>query len=378
MKKILQYEPFINRQGIAKELLKYSLSKYYFTEYKKTRLFEKKIAKFLNVKHCFATNNGTISLVIALLAIGIKPGDLILVPDLTMIATANAARLIGAELIFVDIDPRNLCLDLNKAKNFIRLASCEDCAKKEVKAVIYVSLNGRKHPKEEYDNFLRFCQYNNVAIIEDNAQSFGSKINKTYISCPLGGIGSFSFSVPKIITTGQGGALVTNRDDLADKIKTLKDHGRLTGGHDNYDYFGINSKFTDLQAIVGINQLKTIEYRVIRKKRIFYLYRKSLSGINEIKFIETDLYNTTPWFVDIYVENRDELQEYLLKRNIQTRKIYAPIHTQKAYEDYNNCKILITEKYCSMGLWLPSSINLSDEQIMKICKIIKQFYKRKR
>ncbi len=131
-----------------------------------------------------------------------------------------------------------------------------------------MSLNGRgKYIKE----FVKFCKENELYLIEDAAQSFGSKVDGQFLGT-LGDIGSFSFSPHKIITTGQGGALVTNDEKLHEKIERLKDFGRLQGGADIHDYFGINSKFTDIQAVIGIEQIKKLKERIKRKKEIYLQY----------------------------------------------------------------------------------------------------------
>lgn len=357
---IKQYEPLFDYEDINKQISEYLKEKNWITEYKKTIQLEEEISNFLGVKHCIIVNNGTISLSLALLALGIKPGDKVAIPDLTMIATANAVKFIGAEPIFVDIDT---ILCMNVYKLWENLWKDHD-----IKAVIYVSLNGRYNEK--------INEITNIPIIEDNAQSFGSnnfqgKIGNTNF------ISSFSFSMPKIITTGQGGCLTTNNDELANKIRKLKDFGRIKGGIDIHDEFGINAKFTDLQAIVGLSQFKTINERIERKKMIYKLYYDELKDITEIEFIPTDLELTTPWFVDIYTDNCMELYKFLYDNEIGTRLVYPPIHSQKCYLEYNNLSFPVTEHYSRRGLWLPSSLTLTEEEVIYICNKIKKFYERR-
>lgn len=235
MKLIPQYEPLFDRATIAKNVSDYIMSDGYMTEYNHTQKFEKEIAEFLGVKHCITVNNGTISLSLALLANGIKPGDKVIVPALSMIATANAVTLIGAIPVFVDIDTQ-LCLHEN---NTMKLLSQD----KSIKAVIYVSLNGKI--TRNYEMLEKHCQAMNIALIEDNAQSFGSKYHSGKMMGNTGNISSFSFSMPKIICSGgQGGCLTTNNDELAQRLRQLKDFGRTSGGNDIHNDFGINSKFS--------------------------------------------------------------------------------------------------------------------------------------
>lgn len=363
---IPQYRPIIDRESLAKETSDYILGDGFFTEYKKTEEFEQAICKLLNVKYCSMVNNGTISLSLALLAMGIKAGDSVLVPNITMIATCNAVKLIGAKPIFVDVNHTNLCMDLYKAQTLVE--------KNFVKAVIYVTLNGRSHSQEELLTFKKSCDFYGVAIIQDNAQSLGSNYsNGTPISCLKGGIGSFSFSMPKIITTGQGGCLVTNDDKLAMKIKKLKDFGRMNGGMDIHDEFGINSKFTEIQAIMGLNQLNNIQVRIFSKEYIYAIYDHALMNISEVYMFPYTGY--TPWFVDIYIDDRDKLQSYLKEKGIGTRAIYPELTSQLVNKKWLQPKTLkVSGKYSNKGLWLPSSLDIKEEEIKFICDTIKEFY----
>lgn len=362
---IPQYRPLIDRVSLAKEVGDYILSDGYFTEYKKTEEFEAAIAKAVGAQYCSVVNNGTISLSLALLASGLKPGDRVIIPNITMIATCNAVKLLGMIPVLVDVD-HNLCLDLAATKATILTGS--------IKAIIYVTLNGRSHTSEEMVDLDRFCESNRVTIIEDNAQSLGSYRGlTTAISCPPRGIGSFSFSMPKIITTGQGGCLVTNVESLANKIRKLKDFGRTAAGIDIHDEFGINSKFTEIQAIIGLNQLTTLNQRIVRKREIYNRYLSSLHSNDEIAFISHHA-DTTPWFIDIYTTRRDELQAYLKALKIGTRAIYPPLSSQQCNRDLRASRMPVSERYASFGLWLPSSLDLTNDEIDFVCGNIRNFY----
>jgi len=160
---------------------------------------------------------------------------------------------------------------------------------------------------------------------------------------------------------------------LAQQIRYLKDFGRSGGGNDVHDYFGINCKFTDLQAVIGLTQMETISDRIITKKNLLLFYYNELKYVKQIKFIKINLEYTVPWFVEIFVEDRDKLAEYLLTKGIQTRKIYSPIYTQKCYQP-NVEKHPVAEEYSRKGLWLPSSMNLEEHEIIYICQTIRKYY----
>lgn len=355
---IPQMEPWFDQKE-ADALYQYMLAGGWVTEFKQTRIFEEMICDFTGANFCTVVNNGTISLSLALLVNGIGPGDEVILPNLTMIATANAAFLIGAKPVFVDIEPETLCLDINKIKQAIT---------QRTKALFHVSFNGRTN---NLNQLADFCSTNNLAFIEDTAQSLGSYYQGKHLG-RYGQIGSFSFSAPKIISTGQGGALITDNEELYNKLKRIKDFGRNQGGNDIHDTIGYNFKFTDIQAIIGIEQMKKLTERISRKKEIYKLYETALSKLDQIEFIKTDLQSTTPWFVDIYVNNPDNLASHLKQNNIGSRRIYPPLNTQKAYNVAGN--FAVSEDYSSRGLWLPSSAKLTNEQIHYICTKTKEYF----
>lgn len=334
----------------------------WMTEFKRTQMFEEMIAKYTGAKHCIIVNNGTISLTLAALACGIKAGDEVIIPNYTMIASPNSIIMFGAKPVFVDVERETLILDFEATKKAIT---------KKTKAIILVSSNGR-YPSVGIDKFKSLAKKYNLSLIEDSAQSLGSFYpNGKHIGTE-GIVGSFSFSAPKVVSTGQGGALVTNDDNVAFKLRRLKDFGRAKGGTDFHDTIGYNFKFTELQACIGIEQMKKLQWRVDRKKEILRLYKKLLKNIKQVLFFDQDLKHTTPWFIDVLVEDKEKLQVYLKENNIGTRIMYPPINKQMAYRYPGNFKVsnLVGEK----GLWLPSASQLTDNEIKYISTKIIKFY----
>ncbi len=330
------------------------------TEFRKTRSFENMIKEYTGAKHCWIMPNGTLSLSCALVAVGVKPGDEVIVPDYTMAATPNAVHLIGAKAVFVDIDRDNLCMDYEQMKAAVT---------NKTRAVLLVSINGRC--PDNIDEYVSFCKERGIHLLEDAAQSLGSFFKAIHLG-RFGEIGSFSFSAPKIITTGQGGALITDDDELSDKIKKLRDFGRESGGSDHYLTMGWNLKFSDFQAVIGIEQMKKLSERVARKKEMGRLYEHNLSDIDGVEIINTDYESTAPWFFDILCENRAKLKAYLHDRGIGSREFYPPLHNEPVYG--YEMSFPITEEISAKGLWLPSSIKVTDDQIEYICDTIKNFY----
>jgi perosamine synthetase len=358
---IPQYEPSFDYSE-AKALYDYMNSGGWVTEFKKTKVFEDLIADYTGAKYAFAVNNGTVAITLAAMACGIVPGNKVLVPNYTMIATPNSLRLFGAIPVFVDVEPSTLCMDIDKAKE--KLDS-------DVKGVIFVPANGR-YPEKGIEEFIGFARNNGIALIEDAAQGLGSYYpNRKHLGM-IGNAGTLSFSSPKIVTTGQGGMILTDDAKISDRIKKLKDFGRSRGGMDIHDSIGYNFKFTDIQAVVGIAQMAKLANRIKRKKRIFQLYQDGLKSLDPVSLFYHDTTFTTPWFIDARVHDRDGLKTYLAKNHIGTRDMYPPINAQKAYNLSGNFPV--SEEIGLSGLWLPSHPQLTDEDILYICETIKEYY----
>ena len=361
MKYIPQMEPWFGDEE------NYAMNEYmsqggWVTEFKQTEAFEKAIANYTGAKHCIVVNNGTISLTLAALACDIQAGDEVIVPNYTMIATPNSIKMFGAVPVFVDVEPETLCLDIELVKKAIT---------PKTKAIMLVSANGR-YPVSGIQAFLELCRKEELVLIEDSAQALGSFYPDGKHIGSVGSVGSFSFSAPKVISTGQGGALITNDDEIAHKIGRLKDFGRSGGGNDIHDTIGYNFKFTDIQAVIGIEQMKKLPWRVERKKEILQQYKYNLKDIDQIQFFKQDLVYTTPWFIDVLAGNREGLMTHLKENEVGSRVMYPPINNQKAYGITGEYPVsnLIGEK----GLWLPSSVQLTDNQVRHVCDSIKQFY----
>ena len=358
---IMQMRPLFGEEE-KKAICDYMDEDGFITEFKRTAPFEQMIADYTGAKHCIVVNNGTISLTLAAMAVGVVAGDEVIVPNYTMIASPNAVKMFGAVPVFVDVEPDTLCLDIELVKKAIT---------PKTKAIMLVSANGRP-PSVGIAAFEALAKEKGIELIEDSAQSLGSWFPDGRHVGRAGRVGSFSFSSPKIVSTGQGGALITDDDEVARRLRRLKDFGRSGGGNDIHDSIGFNFKFTELQACIGIEQMRKVPARVIRKKEIWKRYQEKLAGIDGVSLFPHDLALTAPWFIDVRVERREGLIDYLKQRNVGTRVMYPPITHQAAYNlpgDYP-----VSEDVGRRGLWLPSAVQLSDEEIDHVCAAIRDFY----
>jgi perosamine synthetase len=350
MKWIPQVEPYITQNDIN-AITRYLNSGGWLTEFEKTEEFERMIADFLGVKYAVVVTSGTVALYLSLLALDIGSGDSVVVPDYTMIASPNSVRWAGTEVILSDVERGTLCLDLDKV-----------VLKKNTKAMMYVPINGRSG---DMDRVRRFCKDNDLLLIEDACQAFGSKWNDKYLGT-FGEIGVFSFTPHKIITTGQGGAVVTNNEEISEKVRKLKDFHRIKPGVDIHTGIGFNFKFTDLQSVIGIEQLKIIDYRIRRKREIYRAYMDALSGIDYIEMLPIDLTQVVPWFVDVILKiPRDRVISRLKENGIGSRSFYPAVHSQAPYKNIKG-DLSVSSGMAPRGLWLPSSIALTAEEIERV------------
>ena len=355
---IPQMEPLVSAED-AQAVNAYLASGGWLTEFTQTREFERSIREYTGARHCVAAPSGTMALFLALKACGIGRDDEVIVPDLTMAATATSVILAGGKVVFADIEPQTLCLDLGRAEQMISART---------KAVIFISLNGRS--PAGLSAFVDRCHQRGVKVIEDAAQSLGSFNTGRHLGT-IGDCGCFSFSSQKIVTTGQGGAVVTNDDRIASEMGLLRDFGRTQGGTDHYQSVGWNLKFTDLQAVVGLSQMGRIDAIVARKRRIFSLYREALAGLSGVSVPETDTACVTPWFVDVLVDARarPSLIAHLQANGVGSRVIYPALHGEPAFAVAGSFPV--AEEISGRGLWLPSSLRLTDEEIDRVCGLIR-------
>ena len=264
--------------------------------------------------------------------------------------------MVGATPILVDVDPHTLTLST---------AIIAAARTPRTKAVMHVSLNNRSQSMTE---IAHYCKANNVLLLEDAAQSLGCRTEGRHYGT-FGDIGCFSFSTPKIISTGQGGCVVTDSDELAQKMRKIKNFGRTSGGIDVFDSFGINFKFTDVQAVIGIEQLKKLPDRVRRMRQMFDLYHDRLCHVTKMIAPQEDTW--IPWFIDLFTPRRDALMAFLAKHHVQTRATYPEIHRTPMY--LSDAVFPVSHEVSAHGLFLPSHLLLTDRDIHYVCDLIQLF-----
>jgi perosamine synthetase len=336
-------------------------------EHTKTRELEQMICEYTGATYAHMVPSATAGLLIAAMLADIKHGEQVAVSAWTQAATINGAVSIGAAPQIMDIDRAGVI-------NFRNIPDY-------IKVVFVTSINGR-YGTDTVANIKRLREAG-VFVIEDAAQSLGSFTAEGHIGT-FGNVGVFSFGAPKIITTGQGGCIVTNDKKLSERIVEIKNFGRSIGmAGETYNVHGLNFKFTDLQAAFGIEQMRKLPDIVNNKKRIYDRYCYELSKpewAEHMFFIDTDLTYATPTYPDIYFKKpyeRDRVAELLKEKNIGYRLVYSSLSSQPYHNRWAR-PTPQTDDYAKKGIQLPAQADLTDDDIDKIIDVIKGYYTKKK
>ena len=360
---INQIEPWIDNDEL--DQLKRVINSTFVTESTLTKEFEDLTKELTGSRYAIAMTNGTVAMFCNLKALDIGPGDEVIVPDMTFIATANSVIMAGAKPVFCDIYTDTLAIDVEMAKSLIT---------KKTKAICPVHLYGGT---ADLDKLKDLCSAENIYLIEDAAQGVGVKYNNRHVG--TFGINSIlSYYGNKTITCAEGGVILTNDDDLAKKCYRLKNHGRDQKGVFKHEHIGFNFAFTEMQAAIGISQMNKLDRIIKKKKQIHDLYVESFSEIEDFtpQFFDP---KCTPvhWFTSFFTNRKKDLIEYLLTKDIQTRQFFYPLHMQPCCQKSDQ----VISRPCpnsknayDMGISLPSSYNLSENDQQKVIKEIRNFF----
>jgi perosamine synthetase len=324
--------------------------------------FERSFAEYCGTKYALTVSNGTSGLHLALLAVGIGPGDEVIIPDLTFIATANAVAYTGAQPVMVDIEPETLCLDPGAVEGAIT---------PRTRAIIPVHLYG--HPAA-MDAINAIASKNDLVVIEDAAEAHGAEYRGKRVGS-LGRCGVFSFYGNKIITTGEGGMITTDDEVLCQTAKRLRDHAM----HPNRRYWhaeiGYNYRMTNLQAALGVAQLRRIDEFSRRRREIVDWYRAALGHRAELRLnCEASWAANAYWMVCLEVDgmnetSRQNLMANLRARGVDSRPYFYPVSDMPMYPSADTP---IAHRISCRGINLPTFVALSREKVDYICATVEQ------
>ena len=336
-----------------------------FGEYNKK--LEKSFADYCGVKYGITVTSGTAALHIAVAALKIGKGDEVIIPDFTMIAPALATVYQGATPVFVDADPKTWTIDTQKIEEKIT---------KKTKAIIPVHIYG--HPCN-MDPIIKLAKKYNLFIIEDAAEAHGALYNGKKVGS-LGNISAFSFYTNKVITTGEGGIVVTDNKKLAERADWLRNFCFDKDRRYIHEEIGFKYPLTNLQAAIGLAQFEYIEEIIKRKIEIAHRYNKLLGKTPGVVLpYEAKNVRNIYWMYGILIEDefgvsRDRVKELLYEKGIDSRFFFTGMHKQPPFKNISG-KFPVTENLEKKGIYLPCSVNLSDEQMEYICRCISNIQK---
>ena len=362
MFKIPVYQPSLN--GNEKKYVNDCLdSTWISSKGKYVTEFETQFARYIGVEYATSVCNGTVALHLALVALGIGPGDEVIVPTLTYIASVNAIAYTGSTPIFVDSLEDTWQMDPEDIKRKIT---------NKTRAIMVVHLYG--HPCD-MDNIMKIAKENDLFVIEDCAEAFGSLYKGKHVGV-FGDIATFSFFGNKTITTGEGGMVVTNDKTLYDRAIHYKGQGLAKYRQYWHDVIGYNYRMTNICAAIGLAQLEQADVFLSKKRQIKEWYDEGLKDLPVKVHKEIGDVRHSYWMYSILVEDskdRDPLREYLENEGIETRPLFYPVHTMPMYSNKFQ-KHPIAEKIGWSGINLPSWPGLEKEQVKFICETIKKYY----
>jgi len=323
--------------------------------------FEEEFSDFCGVKYGCAVSSGTAALHLALLALGVGPGDEVIVPALTFVATANVVTFTGARPVLVDVREEDFNIDPE---------AIEKAITKNTRAIIAVHLYGNPC---EMDMIMRIARHHGLDVIEDCAEAHGAEYKGRRVGS-FGKVGCFSFFGNKIMTTGEGGMAVTDNAALRNKINMLKDHGSR-GKRYHHPVIGYNYRLTNIQCAMGVAQLRKIDRLLEERRKISDLYDRYLEGVKGITVpSEMDRCGRVCWLYSVLIEkefgmSRDQLASRLAAEGIDTRPFFVPMHRLTPYRTKKHFPV--AEDLSRRGISLPTFNSLDEKSIRRICKTIR-------
>ena len=332
--------------------------------------FEKAFADYLGTRFAISLPSCTSAIHLSLLALGVGPGDEVIVPDATWIASAAPITYVGATPVFADIDAKTWCLS---AESF------EECVTPRTKAVIPVDLYGNM---PDMDSIQDVARRHGIAVIEDAAEAIGSEY-KGKKAGSFGDTGVFSFHGSKTLTTGEGGMLVTDREDIYQQALFLRDHGRKPGDKLFWNTeVGYKYKMSSMQAALGLAQLERVEELVARKREIFAWYEQELSGVEGVTLnYEAPGTKNTYWMVTVILDpsfgiRKERLMALLSERLIDPRPFFYPLSSLPAYAHLAQAQQARQRNHVSYQISpyavnLPSGLSMTEEKVRYVCDALK-------
>jgi perosamine synthetase len=369
-RKVLQFAPFLGADEYG--ALRDCFEQNWITEGPKSAAFVERLLALTKARYAVLAPNGTLALYLGLRALGIGPGDDVLVPDFTFMGSATAVEMTGATPVFCDIDPQTLQADV---PHFLAALT------PRTRAIMPVHIYGMTCP---IGPLVEFARTRKLLVIEDAAQAIGVYYRGQHAGT-WGDVGCFSFFADKTVTTGEGGLIATNNERYYESLRLLRNQGRMDRGSFIHPAIGYNFRMTDLQAAIGLVQLSKLDTIVSRKAALLALYRQRLAPLRQVRFISVTPDSTyIPFRIAIYAERAAELMKFMETRGIQTRTFFYPLHRQPAFAylhddparrgQYDDVRFPGAIYAFDNGVCLPSFPSLPEDDANYVCDAIAAFY----
>jgi perosamine synthetase len=323
--------------------------------------FEAEFAEFCGVRHAISCCNGTAAVHLALVAHGIGPGDEVIVPTLTYVATANPVAYCGAQPVFVDAEPRTWNMDPERVAEAIT---------PRTRGIVVAHLFG--HPVD-MDPILELAKRHGLWVVEDAAEAHGATYRGRIVGS-MGSLATFSFYGNKIITTGEGGMVVCDDDELAATVRQLHGQGQDADRRYWFPIVGFNYRMTNIEAAIGLAQLERVDWHLSRRREIAGWYREELAGEEGIELSPEEPWARSAFWIVCAVLDprrfgaRDEVMAALDRAGIETRPFFYPLHTLPMYTADNEGRAFpVADDLSRRGVNLPSSATLTREEVAYVC-----------
>jgi perosamine synthetase len=334
----------------------------WLTEGPKCKEFQARLQQLIGARHVFFAPNGTLALFLASLALEPQPGDEMVIPTFTFYGSAAAAVYAGFRPVFVDADPHTFC---------VTPEAFEAAIGPRTRAIMPVHIYGQC---SDMDGIMAVARAKGVKVIEDAAQALSVRLNGKHAGT-FGDIGTFSLYSDKVISTGEGGIVVTNSDEIADRLRLIRNQGRPSSGTFVHPSLGMNFRITDLQAAIGLAQLQKLPGIVKDRTKKWKLYTEKLAGVGDLEFMRvlkgSDI---IPFRFPILTEDRDGLMRSLESAGIQTRGFFYPMHLQPKLKAEPSQSMPVAESLSARGICLPVHVHVTDSQIAEIAGVIRKHF----
>jgi len=335
--------------------------------------FENSIAQYCGIKHAVVLSSGTAAIHLALVMLGVKPGDEVIASTFTFSATINPISYVGATPVLVDSEPNTWNMDPDLLEEAIK-DKRQKVQDKRIKAIIVVHLYGMP---ANIERIMEIANKYEIPVIEDGAEAMGSKFRGIQVGT-FGKMGVLSYNGNKIITTSGGGALISNDKEITDKARFLATQARDKAPHYQHSQIGYNYRMSNVLAGIGMGQMEILDERVKSRRNNHFFYKKHLENYKGISILEEPdkSYFSNFWLTTILIDpskssvTREDLQAALENENIESRPLWKPMHLQPVFSSCPAYVTGVSEELFKKGLCLPSGSNLTDDDRGKILDVI--------